>query len=508
MVRAEEISYRQPWQYIIFIVAFSVVVLLASVRPLMSAENIAKITYGQAVEKARVLMEQGQLEEAYLSASAAISIDKKRWEAYAIIALTLGARGNAEEAMKNVDTALELAPDNKKATLQKMRIGFQRDASKNIKTQQLTTEQKDQKTASQHNTSSLSKEARLEHDVLMLIVIDADKSKLQEDRIHYLREFLTKSRDFIVRYPHQQDVWLVRAAAAIEVSDARSGHEAAKKLKEFGLLDSSDPKVRNVVAQLDRVGWLGEWEGLTEDTPPRVPVPVSDYVESFTGTKFVFVKGGNYQMGVSGLFGGTLHDVKIDDFYIGLYEVTQAEWEKVMGGNPSRFIQCGPSCPIESVSWLETQDFIEKLNSISGKNYRLPTEAEWEYAARSGGKNEKWAGISDEKQVQNYAWYDKNSGGRSHRVGYKVPNGLNIYDMTGNVNELCQDWYSDDYYKSSSHDNPTGPINGVQRVMRGGSWNSSASGNSTMTNTTRSGVNPAIGTGSCGFRLAFSALQN
>jgi len=118
-----------------------------------------------------------------------------------------------------------------------------------------------------------------------------------------------------------------------------------------------------------------------------------------------------------------------------------------MGGNRSYFQNCGDDCPVETVSWNDAQDFISRLNQRTGKRFRLPTEAEWEYAARSGGKREKWAGTSSESELGDYAWYSKNSGGSTHPVGQKKPNGLGLYDMSGDVWEWCQDWYGKDFYK-------------------------------------------------------------
>lgn len=178
-----------------------------------------------------------------------------------------------------------------------------------------------------------------------------------------------------------------------------------------------------------------------------------------TGMEFVAVPGGCFSPGGS--------QVCLDAFSIGKYEVTQGQWWKVMGGNPSHFSSCGDDCPVEQVSWNDVQEFISKLNSRSDKNYRLPTEAEWHYACTSGGRNEEYCGGSD---IDAVAWYDGNSGSKTHRVGTKQPNGLGIYDMSGNVWEWVSDWHGS-RYPSGSRDSQ-GPSSGSYRVYRGGSWSS------------------------------------
>ena len=193
-----------------------------------------------------------------------------------------------------------------------------------------------------------------------------------------------------------------------------------------------------------------------------------------TGMEFVLVKGGCFPMGDTFGDGNNdekpVHEVCVSDFYLGRYEVTQGQWEKVMGGNPSSNKQCGPDCPVDSVSWDMAQEYIRNLNGKSGKQYRLPTEAEWEYAARSGVKSDKWAGTNDEADLGNFAWYEKNSNLMTHRVGLKKANGFGLFDMSGNVGEWCRDWYDAAYYSTSPKDNPTGAASGEKRVLRGGSW--------------------------------------
>jgi formylglycine-generating enzyme required for sulfatase activity len=195
--------------------------------------------------------------------------------------------------------------------------------------------------------------------------------------------------------------------------------------------------------------------------------------------EMVNVVGGTFTMGCTSEQGSECqdderpaHQVTLSDFSIGKYEVTQAQWLAVMGSNPSYFSGC-ESCPVEAVSWDDIQSFLSKLNSMTGKNYRLPTEAEWEYAARGGSQSGgyKYSGSNDLATV---AWYDDNSGSKTHPVGQKSPNELGLYDMTGNVWEWCQDLHDD--YSSGSQSNPRGPSWGIFRVYRGGSWNSFATG--------------------------------
>ena len=165
------------------------------------------------------------------------------------------------------------------------------------------------------------------------------------------------------------------------------------------------------------------------------------------------------------------HQVTLSDYYIGRYEVTQKEWQAVMGDNPSKFY--GDNLPVENVSWNDCQDFINKLNQLTGLKFRLPTEAQWEYAAR-GGKQSKGYKYSGSDKIRDVAWYYGNSGIKTHKVGTKHPNELGIYDMSGNVWEWCGDCYYS--YSSSAQTNPTGPSSGSARVLRGGGWYSYARG--------------------------------
>lgn len=198
---------------------------------------------------------------------------------------------------------------------------------------------------------------------------------------------------------------------------------------------------------------------------------------------FVLVKGGCFQMGDVFGYGSDLqrpvHEVCLDDFYMGKFEMTQALWQKVMGDNPSHSVS--DRLPVDNVSWNDAQKFITRLNGVTGMNYRLPTEAEWEYAARSGGKREKWAGTNNVNELSEYAWYGKNSEGTTHFVGLKKPNGLGLYDMTGNADEWVKDGWS--RYEQTPQRNPQGPESkpeaGYQCVIRGGNSNFARSMRST-----------------------------
>ncbi len=180
------------------------------------------------------------------------------------------------------------------------------------------------------------------------------------------------------------------------------------------------------------------------------------------------VEGGTFKMG-GDMYDNEkpVHEVKLNGFSIGQTEVTQELWEAVMGTNPSNWK--GLKLPVEKVSWNDCQTFITKLNSLTGQQFRLPTEAEWEYAAR-GGNQSKGYTYSGSNNIEDVAWYTSNSGSKTHEVATKAPNELGIYDMSGNVIEWCSDWYGGNYYAQSPSSNPQGPSSGSHRVLRGGSW--------------------------------------
>ena len=226
-------------------------------------------------------------------------------------------------------------------------------------------------------------------------------------------------------------------------------------------------------------------------------------VKNGISIEMVKVEAGSFNMGATPEMENPydseipVHRVTLtNNYYIGKYEVTQALWQAVMGSNPSYFK--GDDLPVEKVSWDDCQDFISKLNAMTGKRFRLPSEAEWEYAAR-GGKKSRGYQYSGSNTLGDVAWYYGNSGPKTHAVGTKQPNELGIYDMTGNVWEWCQDWVGS--YSSSPQTNPTGAASGSLRVNRGGSWDISAR---FCRSSYRDGDTPGGRYGNLGLRLVLS----
>jgi formylglycine-generating enzyme required for sulfatase activity len=274
-------------------------------------------------------------------------------------------------------------------------------------------------------------------------------------------------------------------------------------------------------------------EPISTKEPSQTLIQKTSYTDSICGMEFVLVNGRKFQMG--DVFGDgqphekPVHDVLVSSFYMGRYEVKIREFKKFVGATGYKTeaekgggiygytgskweLQAGKNWrdigfpqtddhPVVGVSYNDVMEYIRWLNMQSGKRYRLPTEAEWEYAARSGGNQEKWAGTNNESEVAEYAWYSNNSGREIHPVGQKKANGLGLYDMTGNVWEWIQDWFDEHYYKSSPEKNPTGPNSGEYRVIRGGSWGNIPK-NIRASHRTR--VVPQERSNSIGFRMVLS----
>lgn len=223
--------------------------------------------------------------------------------------------------------------------------------------------------------------------------------------------------------------------------------------------------------------------------------------------EMVFVESGTFTMGATPEQGSNaandekpIHKVTLDSFYIGKYPVTQKQWKTVMEDNPAFFE--GDDYPVESVNWIDVQKFISKLNELTGKNFRLPTEAEWEYAAR-GGKRSRGFKYSGSDSLYDVGWFRDNSDKKiTHPIGLLKGNELEIYDISGNVWEWCSDYYSSTYYSESPDQNPQGPFSGTCRVFRGGSWYYDANHSRISYRNYR---NPESSYDDLGFRLALSA---
>lgn len=228
-------------------------------------------------------------------------------------------------------------------------------------------------------------------------------------------------------------------------------------------------KIYYKASEVESVGVYGYGEN-----PGPDPQDGKKYTVNGVEFVMVYVEGGIFRMGWDEDVESDEypeHNVTLTSFCIGETEVTQELWNAVMGSNPSHFI--GDKLPVESVSWNDCQMFIEKLNALTGKNFRLPTEAEWEYAAR-GGKLSKGYKFSGGDELFNVAWCADNSSEKTHEVATKQANELGLYDMTGNVWEWCQDWYGN--YSGQPQYDPSGPEIGLYRVFRGGAWSSSENG--------------------------------
>jgi formylglycine-generating enzyme required for sulfatase activity len=236
----------------------------------------------------------------------------------------------------------------------------------------------------------------------------------------------------------------------------------------------------------------------------------------FYEPEMIFVEGGGFMMGqnVDGSHENPVHKVILSSFYIGKYEVTQSQWREIVGSNPSSWrlpsilnwhlFVCN-DCPVDYVSWHEIQDFIQKLNTRTGKLYRLPTEAEWEFAAKGGNKSEyyTYSGGDDFERVANHQADGHRGEFRNYYtypVGQMEPNELGIYDMSGNASELCSDWFAE--YIEGQQSNPSGPTSGEFRVCRGGDWQGPICDFRVTSRTRR---NPHFKHVNGGFRLALSS---
>ena len=261
---------------------------------------------------------------------------------------------------------------------------------------------------------------------------------------------------------------------------------------------------------------LWKLDSYTVPDPGTPPDPTNPVTNSL-GMTFAYIAPGTFTMGSpedesDGYTDETQHQVTLTQgYYMQTTEVTQGQWQAVVGSNPSSFSSCGSDCPVDQVSWNDVQAFINKLNQKGEGTYSLPTEAQWEYAARAGSTTAFANGEITETNcgydpnLDAMGWYCYNSGSTPHPVAQKTPNAWGLYDMHGNVSEWCQDWYDSDYYNSGFVTDPAGPSSGSKRVFRGGSW----SFLSTFCRSARRKSNDPDSAwyGSLGFRLALSPGQ-
>lgn len=203
---------------------------------------------------------------------------------------------------------------------------------------------------------------------------------------------------------------------------------------------------------------------------PPLPPPETR-TDRATGIEFVLVPGGEFTMGSDGHSANESppHLIRTKSFLLGRTEVTQRQWTKVMEAAPSHFKGCG-DCPVEQVSWEDVREYLRRAGESAGMKLRLPTEAEWEYAAGGGEAHQQWPGTDRESDAGEYIWYSGSFEGKTRPVGLKNPNAFMLFDMGGNVAEWCADWYGEDFYGQSPLDDPRGPGTGTRRVVRGGSW--------------------------------------
>ena len=244
--------------------------------------------------------------------------------------------------------------------------------------------------------------------------------------------------------------------------------------------------------------------GSTE-LPPKEVDGMVEYTVNGVTFKMVKVDGGTFTMGATEeedadyqvFKGSPKHQVTLSKYWIGQTEVTQELWAAVMGSNPSTD-QSNLQYPVNSISWEDCATFISQLNQLTGKQFRLPTEAEWEYAAKGGAKSMGYV-YSGSDNLDEVAWFSTNSESRLHQVGTKKANELGLYDMCGNIDEWCNDWYS--LYTAEPVENPTGPETGMSRIHRGGRWNASAM---YCRLTRRDGFAPGVTRNYLGLRLALT----
>lgn len=287
---------------------------------------------------------------------------------------------------------------------------------------------------------------------------------------------------------------LCQYAKAQKVSNIRAEQHGQDIVVLYSLETTSTCEVSLLMSQDNGVTWCSALKNVSGDVGKNISAGEKQIIwkvleerEQLVGERIkfkviingknlfepemVFVEGGTFQMGSN--TGDSdekpVHYVTLSAYNIGKYEVTRAQWMEIMGYKPN-FGRVCENCPVDAVSWNDIQKYLQKLNSKTGKSYRLPTEAEWEYAARGGMFDNGYSYIGS-SGLSSMAWFSENSSGYTHEVGSRLANELGIYDMLGNVSEWCSDWYG--VYSERKASNPKGPPKGANHVLRGGSWNDS-----------------------------------
>lgn len=307
---------------------------------------------------------------------------------------------------------------------------------------------------------------------------------------------------FFIRVPNGTNYYstaLVEKPGVLTLTavDAKSGKPIAASVfldeKEMGKTPWTGPIERSVKFIGLRAPWYRELQ--IQDRPaPRKQMTIAARMGESSTKDMKKLSKGCFSMGSDEgqKSERPVHEVCVNEFYMDQYEVTHAQYRKVTGTDPSFFANCGDDCPVESVNWKHAKAYCEKM----GK--RLPTEAEWEYAARAGS-NSKWGCGFIGACIGGVAWYKGNSDRRPHSVGERQPNGWGMYDMSGNVSEWTADWYGETYYAFSIKENPKGANGGVSKVARGGSWDDR---DEAMMPSARSGYDPNFRETTIGFRCA------
>jgi formylglycine-generating enzyme required for sulfatase activity len=416
--------------------------------------------YDSLLETARTLEAAGNLVAARQTAAAAIAVAPNRFEAHLLAGGLARKQGSAAEAQTEFEQALKLAPPAEKPRIQAL-LGAVEPAPSSDEQRTL--------------------------DALVLIAREADAAPSGENKRRLLRELVARSAAFVQRHPECTVLWMARAQAALELNLPKVGREAAQKLLQ---ISPPSPELRYLLVQLERRNWTTVLRIRT--TMPAGPAASAEWAgkplrAGNTGIKLRWIAPGRFKMGTTQVETNG-PDVQITrGFWVGETEVTQEQWEDLMGTNPSNFQQnrtspdrmtvIGNDRPVEQVTWFEASEFCSRLNAKeqsarrlpAGYEYRLPTEAEWEYACRAGT-----IGDYHGPELDRIAWFDRNSSDMTQDVARKRENAWGLHDMSGNVAEWCYDWFADldqsEYTDRVILDPDPDSRKGAVRVIRGGSW--------------------------------------